>query len=302
MMFGLKEDFEYNECGNCHAIQIANIPTDMQRHYPETYYSLDQTPEAAYQHPLRAYLERARTKYAVFGRGIIGRLMFNRYPDGAPMSLSLVEHMSYTSKILDVGCGSGNLLYALREIGFTQTFGTDPYLPKPITYPNGLTIETKKLPELDDTYDIIMMHHVFEHIDDPLQILCDIKTKLSINGTCIIRIPVADCAAWRIYGKHWVQLDPPRHFFLHTLQSMDILATKAGLVIDEVVFDSRDFQFWGSEQYQRDIPLMDERSLAVNPKSDIFTNAERNTWRRKARELNDDANGDQACFYLRHTT
>lgn len=298
-MFGLREEFDYVECPSCGAIQIKDIPKDMARHYPENYYSLDFDPTTFYKHPFRAWLENARITYAVFGTGKIGKMLYTKFPDTAPVSVGSVLNLTKESTILDVGCGSGRLLYQLREIGFKNTSGTDPYLTNAISYDNGLKIETKELSEVQGTYDIIMMHHVFEHIADPAAMLRAVHTKLTKGGTCIIRIPVADCEAWEKYGKDWVQLDAPRHFFLHTLKSMDILAKQAGLVVDEVNFDSRDFQFWGSEQYKRDIPLMDERSLAINPKSDIFTDEEKQKWKEAAEALNREANGDQAIFYLK---
>jgi SAM-dependent methyltransferase len=299
MMFGTKEPFTYIECTECGTVQLAEPPQDMSQYYPDTYYSLGAEPSAAYASSLRAFLERARTRYAVYHTGMIGKALFSRYPDGAPQSLSHIEDLHTDMRILDIGCGTGRLLYDLREIGFTHTTGTDPYLKAPIHYPNGLTILSSPIEAIEGTYDIIMMHHVFEHIAEPLAYLKEVSEKLSDTGTLIIRIPIADSEAWERYGVHWVQLDAPRHFFLHTVEGMHMLAEHAGLTIDSLVYDSRDFQFWGSEQYKQDMPLMDTRSLAVNPRSTLFTKKERNKWKLAAQVLNDTARGDQACFYLK---
>src|SRR5690606_13809129 len=114
-----------------------------------------------------------------------------------------------------------------------------------------------------------------------------------------IRVPVADSWAWRHYGTDWVQLDAPRHLFLHTRRSLDLLAADAGLVVERVADDSGAFQFWGSEQYRRDIPLRDPRSYAVNPRASDFTAAQIREFRRRAADLNARGEGDQASFYLR---
>ena len=122
---------------------------------------------------------------------------------------------------------------------------------------------------------------------------------LKPEGVALVRIPVADSWAWRHYGADWVQLDPPRHLFLHTRRSMDLLAAAAGLKVERVVHDSTAFQFWGSEQYRRGIPLQDPRSYARNPRASAFSAGEIRTFEARAAELNACGEGDQACFYLR---
>jgi len=47
-MLGLDDEFEYFECSNCKCIQIIEIPEDMNRYYPENYYSY-QPPHFEYQ-------------------------------------------------------------------------------------------------------------------------------------------------------------------------------------------------------------------------------------------------------------
>ena len=97
---------------------------------------------------------------------------------------------------------------------------------------------------------------------------------LSDNGVCLLRIPVKSDYIWQRYGVDWVQLDAPRHFFLHTMRSLRLLAEKSGLRIEDSVFDSTEFQFWGSEQYNKDIPLRAQNSYYVNPTGSIFTTRE----------------------------
>lgn len=77
--------------------------------------------------------------------------------------------------------------------------------------------------------------------------------------------------AWKPYGVNWVQLASPRHLFLHSLESMTLLAQKANLQQQAVVFDSRMLQFWGSEQYVLDVPLADKKSFEVNRDLSPFT-------------------------------
>jgi hypothetical protein len=80
---------------------------------------------------------------------------------------------------------------------------------------------------------------------------------------------------------------------------MAVLARRTGFVMEDVVFDSDEFQFWASEQYTRDIPLRDPRSFAVDRNAGLFSEALIETYRRQAAELNRVRDGDSACFYLR---
>ena len=96
-----------------------------------------------------------------------------------------------------------------------------------------------------------------------------------------------------------MQLDPPRHLLLYTAETFKSLAEEAGFAVDEVAYDSTAFQFWGSLQYARDIPLAGERSYFVNPSDSIFTPEEIAAFGARAEELNRKGEGDQAVFYLR---
>jgi 2-polyprenyl-3-methyl-5-hydroxy-6-metoxy-1,4-benzoquinol methylase len=76
-----------------------------------------------------------------------------------------------------------------------------------------------------------MLHHSFEHMDNPCGVLKQIDKLLNPDGELLIRIPVSDSFAWRKYGVDWFQLDAPRHFFLHTTKSIALLAKNSGFVL-----------------------------------------------------------------------
>ena len=69
--------------------------------------------------------------------------------------------------------------------------------------------------------------------------------------------------------------------------------------MDGVSYDSTTFQFWGSEQYVSDIPLMDARSYFVNPAESLFTPEQIDAFTAHAGELNAREEGDQAAFNIR---
>jgi len=296
MMFGLKEEFLYFQCGDCNCLQIADIPTDMQKYYPSNYYSYA-PPSSNTTSGIKELLKQKRNSYAVFNKGVLGKLMYKRFPSVEFRSLSEVP-LTKDSKILDVGCGSGGFLLELQKIGFKNLSGVDPYVDKDIEYDNGLKIYKKSIHEVEEKKDVIMFHHSFEHLSDPLETLQSVSKLLNKEGYCIIRVPTTSSYAWKHYKENWVQFDAPRHFFIYSKESMYFLADKTSLILKKIVYDSTGFQFWGSEQYLKDIPLRDAKSYANNPEESIFSDSEIKAFEAKAKELNDKGEGDMCAFLL----
>ena len=194
------------------------------------------------------------------------------------------------SAILDIGCGKGELLLRMYNDGFRNLTGVDPYLAADIDYKCGVKIFRKQVEEMSGSFELVMMHHAFEHMENPLELLKTVNTLLSENGKVIIRIPVAGSYAWRKYNTNWVQLDAPRHLFIHSVQSMKILCKEANFELTDVIYDSYYLQFSGSEMYTRDIPLTSDKAIFTKEQIEQF-----NHWSKKLNEIND---GDAACFHL----
>jgi SAM-dependent methyltransferase len=206
--------------------------------------------------------------------------------------------LNFRSRILDFGCGTGELLQTLYYYGFRDLKGADAFIEEDIFYPNGIKIYKLPLSEMEPFFDLVMLHHSFEHLPDPLESLRQIHRLLSPGKFCLIRIPLA-AFAWEKYGVNWVQLDPPRHLFLFTEKSFRGLAETAGFEVAKVVYDSESFQFFGSERYAQNIAMNeDENSAGVSSES-VLTPENLREWERGAEVLNRQNKGDQACFYLR---
>ncbi len=307
MMFGYKDNFTYFQCSKCKCLQIAEIPSDMSKYYPSNYvtFSLQRSTHncGKVKSGVMKLFRKERDKYAVLNKGIIGLLLYRKFPKESLRNLFGLHHLSGVrltkhSNILDVGCGAGSDLYAMRELGFKNLLGVDPYIKEDIEYDNGLRILKKTIHHVDGEFDYIVFHHSFEHTADPLETLQSVSRLLSKEGVCHIRIPTVSSYAWEHYGVNWVQLDAPRHFFLHSVESIKILAEKANLSLETVVFDSTGFQFWGSEQYIKGIPLISDRSYEIDPSNSMFSDAQIKVFKQKAKQLNSENRGDEAVFYL----
>ncbi|MBA3890858.1 MAG: class I SAM-dependent methyltransferase [Gemmatimonadaceae bacterium] len=288
MMFGSGEPFTYAECAGCGCLHLLNPPADLSRYYPSDYYSFQ---PAVPRSGIRRWL-RKRRNAGTFARGRVDRLLALALPHphhGADRWFRRIA-VQPDSRILDVGCGDGHLLRDLRDAGFTNLQGIDPFTPVETDAP--VRIHRRTLREVEGSFDVVMLHHTLEHVEDQHATLRDIARVLDPRGTCLIRIPVVPSAAWNEYREDWVQLDAPRHFVIHTARSLSHVAGNAGLDVVTVEYDSTELQFLGSEHYRRGQPL--------TTLWDSVSRDERRDARRRARDANAAGQGDQAAFYLQH--
>src|SRR5258708_19949168 len=163
MMFSLGDSFTYLECSRCGCVQLQDLPADMSKYYPPTYYSFSITPVAIFNHPVKNIVKRFRDTYAVTNRSSLGKVLYVLFPDLLIRSLA---HTGVTkrTRILEVGFGSGWLLYSLVDAGFRTVLGIHPYIHATITYKNGLSLRKHSQHKGDQARDIICPHHLCEQV------------------------------------------------------------------------------------------------------------------------------------------
>jgi SAM-dependent methyltransferase len=153
--------------------------------------------------------------------------------------------------------------------------------------------------EIEGAFDVVMFNHSLEHVPNPENDLRAAAELAKAGGNVIVRVPIAGTYAWRRYRENWVQLDAPRHLTIPTVDGLITMAERCGLEVIEQFFESTAFQFWGSEQYIRDIPLTDHRSYRHKRSASPFGGATIASFSRRAEELNAALDGDCACFILK---
>ncbi len=297
MMFGYRDVFQYLKCDNCGLLWLKDYPEDFSRYYPDNYFSLKKKRKFQLSNA-RGIFDQIRVRSeltnGVFHK--ISNLFFKR--------LDYLDWIKYAdlnpnSHILDVGCGSGKLLQKMRLGGFIHTEGLDPFLNETIVYNNGLTIHKSSLEnwekQLDHPYDLIMLHHSYEHMPDPIETMQRLSSMLSPKGLLLIRIPLSDSLAWEQYHENWAQLDAPRHLYLHTKKSLTLAAEKSGLIVDKIVYDSTLGQFIASELYKHDLAGPDPDQIKKN----IIKSLNMDELKKKTALANQQQKGDMAGFYLR---
>jgi len=295
MQFGTRDEFNYCEWSNCGCLQLVNPPKGLSKYYPKEYFSFAAIKEKYIRRKMHIY----RDRYAFGIKSLPGKLLFEKY--GVPTYIGWMKNLgvNLNSKLMDVGCGAGKLLCRMGDMGFTELTGIDAFIEKDIHYSNGVNIYKKSLEEITGSFDLIMMHHSLEHMKDQHGIFKKLSELLPSEKFLFIRIPTCSSFAWQTYRENWFALEAPRHFYNHSLKSIRLMADQYGFIIKKIEYDSRSIQLWGSEQYKRNIPLMDKKSYFVNPYDSIFSEEQLNNFEEETKRLNEVKEGDQLCLYLR---
>ncbi len=296
MQLGLREMFTYMECGNCGCMQLQNIPADLGKYYPnEGYYSFNLGLDVRQKANM---LRRIKASYLIYGKNkLLGSLLSIGYKAPGYYDWMKNAGVKYDDAILDVGTGNGSLLLNLFKIGFTNLTGIDPFIAKDQQY-GSINIYRKNIFEVTGQFDLIMLHHAFEHMDEPLKVLLQLH-KLIKKGKCVlIRTPVMGMYSWKKYAVNWMDLDAPRHIIVHSLKSMEILAAQAGFELRKVVFDGNYMSLIGSDQYANDIALPDSNSYMVNKAASRYSKADIEHFKTINEQNDKMKQSDQAAFYL----
>ena len=326
-MFGTREEFTYAECADCGTLELLEVPENMAPYYAGSYYSFQSVGPLTrgerlkalahkvksagfvglkkmlgeiYRRRSKAFADRAMTRHLLGKRNIVGKIALRRFraaKSRAAWDSTMLgfEKMGVRlgSAILDVGCGNGDLITKLGGAGLTSLTGIDPFTAESRSLGHHVQLVKETVYEHKGAYDIVMLHHSFEHMANPEAALTEVQRLLKPDGWAMIRIPISDSFVWGYYGVDWVQLDPPRHLFIHTRKGMGALAGRVGLELISTTCDSSEFQFTASELYSRDIPLVRQNE------QEYFTSDEIAEFRRRALDLDEKGEGDQATFLLR---
>jgi SAM-dependent methyltransferase len=158
-------------------------------------------------------------------------------------------------RLLDVGCGNGMRMLQFQRAGWiVEGQEVDPEAAKIAREITAASVYSGPLESLnlpDNSYDVITMNHVLEHVHRPVDLLKECGRILRPGGIMVAVTPNASSHGHRLFGRAWRGLEPPRHIFLYSPDSIARLAEASGF---------RSYDVWTSAANAEDMYL---RSNAI---------------------------------------
>ncbi len=202
--FFTQEEFMLTKCKDCNFVFTNPIPNNLGKYY--------ETPD---------YLSHNTND-----NGAMGKLYSKLRDINISRKYKLVTNYNTKGTILDIGCGTGELLNYFKKNSWAVS-GIEPNSTARTFAQENYKIdiwEEEKLVHLNaDSFDIISMWHVLEHVPDIHERLSQITNLLKKDGTIFIALPNLDSPDSKKYKEFWSALDVPRHLHHFTQATFEKL-------------------------------------------------------------------------------
>lgn len=165
------------------------------------------------------------------------RLAYLDYNYGMWKRRRAIERFVSHGHVLDIGCGSGSFLFYMRDQGW-QTSGVE-ISPSAVTYVRQTLNLEVSLGDVfaanypSNTFDLITLWNVFEHLHDPAANLVEIRRILKVGGHIVLAVPNQQSWGAKLFGPAWVGYDVPRHLYTYTPDTLKTLLTRHGFELIE---------------------------------------------------------------------
>ena len=137
-------------------------------------------------------------------------------------------------KILDIGAGTGDFLLGCKNQNW-DILGIEPNdKAKRIAVGKGVKFGDKIEKLESNSFDVITMWHVLEHVPDVEHQVAELKRLLKPSGTIIIAVPNFKSYDAKYYKEFWAAYDVPRHLWHFSKTAIEKLFDKQNMNLEDI--------------------------------------------------------------------
>ena len=240
--FLTREQFEIHECLRCGLLFTYPRPSneEMVKYYQSDEYYSHQENNNGFIPKLYETVKKVNIRHKV-------RMATTGKPVGT---------------MLEIGCGVGDFIHEMEKRGWNCTGIELSEEAKAIAKnkvkaqllsPNEIT----ELP--DESFNLVVMWHVLEHIDNLREELNQLQRLVKKGGRLVIAVPNFRSADGQYYKEFWAGYDVPRHLNHFCRESLHNVFKNSGFVLartSKLIWDAYYISYL-SEKYQyHSLPLL----------------------------------------------
>lgn len=148
------------------------------------------------------------------------------------------KHNQNAGNLLDYGCGTGEFLNHCQKNGW-QVKGLEIAEGPRIQAKENYHLNVAEPAELEninpDTFDVITLWHVLEHVSDLRGLLEKLVLRLKPGGKLVLALPNPESYDAEYYQEQWAAWDVPIHFYHFRKQDVKTLADQYNLDLQETI-------------------------------------------------------------------
>ena len=146
-----------------------------------------------------------------------------------------IARLRKEGRILDVGCGDGKFLEAMKHRGWVG-YGveTSRVGAEVARFKRGLEVFNGELVARkfeSGFFDVVTLWQVLEHVRDPLRILREVGRILKEDGLLYVSAPNIESFQAKFGGCRWFHFDVPRHLYHYSPRTLKGMLEQSGFKV-----------------------------------------------------------------------